>query len=164
MKEAFVIMVSSILERRCIVVLRSRTLINMDEHVMQEVNARKDDFTLVELPDVLDRIIVKVALYRTDLIVEHESVDEHRTDLTEKDRRYVLRVLCCQIKEDTLLTSFSCKECKTAVVVLVGISGLCISVDLIDEEYERLDVLSGHYESTYEVNDHSADTFRCTEL
>ena len=77
---------SSILERRRIVVLCSRALINMDEHVMQEVNARKYDFTLVELSDVLDRIIVKVALYRTDLIVEHESVDKHRTDLTEEDR------------------------------------------------------------------------------
>ncbi len=131
---------------------------------MQEINAREDNFTLVELSDVLDGVIIKVALYRTDLIVEHESVDEHRTDLSEEDRRYVLRVLCCQIKEYTLLTSFSCKECKAAVIVLVGISGLSISVYLIDEEYERLDVFSGHYESTYEVDDHAADTFGCTEL
>ena len=66
--------------------LRSRALVDMDEHVVQEVNARKDDFTLIELSYVLDRIIVKVALNCTDLIVEHESVDEHRTDLTEEDR------------------------------------------------------------------------------
>ena len=79
-------MLSSILELRCIVVLRSRALINMNEHVVQEVNARKDNFTLVELSDVFDRVIVEVALYCTDLIVEHESVDEHRTDLTEEDR------------------------------------------------------------------------------
>ena len=91
----------------------------MDEHVVQEVNTRKDNFTLIELSYVLDSIIVKVALYCTDLIVEHESVDEHRTDLTEEDWRYILRVLCCQVKEDTLLTSFSCKECKTAVIFLV---------------------------------------------
>ena len=66
--------------------LRSRALVYMDEHVVQEVNARKDNFTLVELSYVLDSVIVKVALYCTDLIVEHESVDEHRTDLTEEDR------------------------------------------------------------------------------
>ena len=82
--------------------LCSVTLVNMDEHVVQEVNTRKDNFTLVELSDVLDSVIVEVALYGMDLIVEHESVDEHRTDLTEEDRRYVLRVLCCQVKEDTL--------------------------------------------------------------
>ena len=122
--------------------LCSRALVNVNEHVVQEVNAREDNFTLVELSDVLDGIIVKVALNGFDLIVEHESVDEHRTDLTEEDRRYVLRVLCCQVKEDTLLTSFSCKECKAAVIVLVGISGLSISVYLVDEEYERCDVVT----------------------
>ena len=122
--------------------LCSRALVNMDEHVMQQVNAREDDFTLVELSDVLDSIIVEVALYGMDLIVEHESVDEHCTDLTEEDRRYVLRVLCCQVKEDTLLTSFSCEECKTAVIFLLGVSGLSISVNLVDEEYERADVVT----------------------
>ena len=50
---------------------------------MQEVNAGKDNLTLIELSDVFDRIIVKMAFYSTDLIVKHESVDEHRTDLTE---------------------------------------------------------------------------------
>ena len=45
----------------------------------------------------------------------------------------------------------------------VGISGLGISVYLIDEEYERADILSGHNECTYEVDDHAADTFGCTE-
>ena len=92
--------------------LRSRALVNMDEHVVQEVNARKDNFTLVELSDVLDGVIIEVALYRADLIVEHESVDEHRTDLTEEDRRYVLRVLRCQVKEDTLLThTYRSRQC-----------------------------------------------------
>ena len=129
-------------ELRSIVVLRSRALVNMDEHVVQEVNARKDNFTLVELSDVLDSVIVKVALNSFDLIVKHESVDEHRTDLTEEDRRYVLRVLCCQVKEDTLLTSFSCEECKTAVIFLFRISGLSVSVNLVDEEYERADVVA----------------------
>ena len=66
--------------------LCSRTLVYMDEHVVQEVNARKDDLTLIELSYMLDRIIVKVAFNGTDLIVKHESVDEHRTDLTEEDR------------------------------------------------------------------------------
>ncbi len=117
--------------------LCSRALSYMDEHVVQEVNTRKDNFTLIELSYVLDSIIVKVALYCTDLIVEHESVDEHRTDLTEEDRRYILRVLCCQVKEDTLLTSFSCKECKTAVIFLVGVSGLGISVYLSCRRYLR---------------------------
>ena len=136
----------------------------MDEHVVKEVNAREDDFTLIELSDVLESIIVKVALNGVDLIVEHESVDEHRTDLTEEDRRNVLRVLSCQVEEDTLLTSFSCEECKTAVIVLVRISGLGISVNLIDKEYEGVDILSGHNECTYEVDDHAADTFGSTEL
>ena len=122
--------------------LCSFTLVNMDEHVVQEVNTRKDNFTLVELSDVLDSVIVEVALYGMNLIVEHESVDEHCTDLTEEDRRYVLRVLCCQVKEDTLLTSFSCEECKTAVIFLLGVSGLSISVNLVDEEYERADVVT----------------------
>ena len=99
--------------------LGSLTLVNMNKHVMQEVNTGKDDLTLIELSDVFDRIIVKVAFYRPDLIIKHESVDEHRTDLTEKDRGNVLRVLCCEVKEDTLLTSFSCKECQTAVIFLV---------------------------------------------
>ena len=76
----------TISELRSIVVLCSRALVNMDEHVVQEVNAREDNFTLIELSDVLDSVIVKVALYCTDLIVEHESVDEHRTYLTEEDR------------------------------------------------------------------------------
>ena len=144
--------------------LCSRALVYVDKHVVQEVNAREDNFTLIELSYVLDSVIVKVALYCTDLIVEHESVDEHRTDLTEEDRRYVLRVLCCEVKEDTLLTSFSCKECKSAVIVLVGISGLGISVYLVNEEYEWADIFSGHYESAYEVDDHAADTFGSTEL
>ena len=144
--------------------LCSRALVYMDEHIVQEVNRSEDNFTLIELSYVLDSVIVKVALDCTDLIVEHESVDEHRTDLTEEDRRYVLRVLCCEVKEDTLFTSFSCEECKTAVILLVGISGLSISVNLIDEEYERADIISGHNECTYEVDDHAADTFGRTEL
>ena len=143
--------------------LCSRALVNMDEHVMQQVNAREDDFTLVELSDVLDSIIVEVALYRMDLVVEHESVDKECTYLTEEDRRYVLRVLCCEVEEDTLLTAFSCKECKTAVIFFLGVSGLGISVNLIDEEYERTDVVSADYEVTYEVNYHSTDTFCSTE-
>ena len=57
----------------------------MDEHVVQEVNTRKDNFTLIELPDMLDGVIIKVALCRTDLIVKHETVNEHCTDLTEED-------------------------------------------------------------------------------
>ena len=133
---------NTISELRRIVVLRSRALVNMNEHVVQEVNAREDNFTLVELSYVLDSVIVKVALNRFDLIVKHESVDEHRTDLTKEDRRYVLRVLCCEVKEDTLLTAFSCKECKTAVIFLLGVSGLSISVNLVDEEYERADVVT----------------------
>ena len=143
--------------------LCSRTLVDMDEHVMQQVDAREDNFTLVELSDVLDGIIVEVALYRMDLVVEHESVDKECTYLTEEDRRYILRVLCCEVKEDTLLTAFSCEECKTAVIFLIGVSGLGISVNLIDEEYEGADIVSCHYECTYEVDDHSADTFGCTE-
>ncbi len=66
--------------------LGSLTLVNMDKHVMQEIYTRKDNFTLVELSDVLDGIIVKVALYRPDLIVKHESVYQHSTDLTKEDR------------------------------------------------------------------------------
>ena len=114
----------------------------MDEHVMEEIDAREDDFALIELSDVLQSIIVKVALYRVDLIVEHETVDKDRTDLTEEDRRYVLRVLSREVKEDTLLTALSGEERKSAVEFLVGISGLGISVNLIDEEYERIDILT----------------------
>ena len=114
----------------------------MNEHVVQEVNTRKDNFTLIELPDMLDGVIIKVALYRTDLIVKHESVDEHGTDLTEQDRRYVLRVLSCQIQEDTLLTALTSEECETAVEFLIGISGLGISVNLIDEEDEGADIVT----------------------
>ena len=114
----------------------------MDEHVMQEVNTRQDNFTLVKLTYMLDGVIVQVALYRTDLIVKHESVDEHGTDLTEQDRRYVLRVLSCQIQEDTLLTSLTSEECETAVEFLIGISGLGISVNLIDEEDEGADIVT----------------------
>ena len=66
--------------------LRSRALVDMDEHVVQEVNAREDDLALVKLSDVLDSIIVEVAFYCTDLIVKHETVNEHCTDLTEEDR------------------------------------------------------------------------------
>ena len=138
----YFIVLISLLELRCSVVLCSGALVNMDEHVVQEVNARKDNFTLVELSDVLDSVIVEVALYGMDLIVEHESVDEHRTDLTEEYGRYVLGVLSCKVKEDTLLTSFSCEECETAVIFLLGVSGLGISVNLIDEEYERCDVVA----------------------
>ena len=75
----YFIVLISLLELRCSVVLCSGALVNMDEHVVQEVNTRKDNFTLVELSDVLDSVIVEVALYGMDLIVEHESVDEHRT-------------------------------------------------------------------------------------
>ena len=138
----YFIVLISLLELRCSVVLCSGALVNMDEHVMQEVNTRKDNFTLVELSDVLDRIIIKMALYCMDLIVKHESVDKERTYLTEENRGNVLRVLCCQIEEDTLLTSLSCKECKTAVELLIGVSGLGISVNLIDEEYKRCDVVA----------------------
>ena len=66
--------------------LCSRALVYMNEHVVQEVNAREDDLALVKLSDVLDGVIVEVAFYCTDLIVKHETVDEHRTDLTEEDR------------------------------------------------------------------------------
>ena len=54
---------------------------------------------------MLDRVIVKVAFNCLDLVIEHESVDQERTDLTEKDRGNVLRVLCGQLEEDTLATS-----------------------------------------------------------
>ena len=117
----YFIVLITLLELRCSVVLCSVTLVNMDEHVVQEVNTRKDNFTLVELSDVLDSVIVEVALYGMDLIVEHESVDQESTDLTEQDRRNVLRVLCCQVKEDTLLTSFSCNKGQTAVEFSLGI-------------------------------------------
>ena len=76
----------SVSELWCVVMLCSRALVYMDEHVVQEVNTSQDNFTLIELSYVLDRIIVKVALDCMDLIVEHESVDEHRTNLTEEDR------------------------------------------------------------------------------
>lgn len=66
--------------------LCSWALVYMDEHVVQEVNAREDDLALVKLSDVFDGIIVEVAFYCTDLIVKHETVDEHRTNLTEEDR------------------------------------------------------------------------------
>lgn len=58
----------------------------MDEHVVQEIDAGQDDLTLIELTHMLDRVIVKVALDGFDLVVEHESVDKYRTDLTEEDR------------------------------------------------------------------------------
>ena len=112
---------------------------------------------------MLDGIIVEVALYCPDLIVEHESVDEERTNLTEEDRRYVLRVLCCQIEEDTLLTALSCKECKTAMELSIRILGLGISVNLVDKEYEGDDIILSDYEVTYKVDYHSADTFSSTE-
>ena len=144
--------------------LCSRALSYMDEHVVEQVNTREDNFSLIELSYVLDGVIIELALYRVDLIVKHESVDKERTYLTEENRGNVLRVLCCQVKEDTLLTSFSCKECKTAVIFLVRVSGLGISVYLVDEEYERADLISGHNECTYEVDDHAADTFGSTEL
>ncbi len=104
-----------------------------------------------------------MALYYVDLVVEHESVDEHRTYLTEEDRGYVLGVLCRKVEEDTLLTALSCKECKSAVEFLVGISGLGVSVNLIDKEDEGVDVVAAHYEVTYEVDYHSTDTFGSTE-
>ena len=113
---------NKISKRRRLVILRSLTLINVDEHVMQQINAGEDDLALIELSDVLDGKIVKMALNCTDLIVEHESVDEDRTDLTKEDRRYILRCLCCQVKEDTLLTALSCEKCKAAVELLIGIS------------------------------------------
>ena len=131
---------------------------------MQEINARQDNFTLIKLTYMLYRIIVKMALYRMDLIVKHESVDKECTDLTEQDCRYVLRVLSCEVKEDTLLTSLSCKECKTAVEFLIGISGLSISVNLIDEEYEWIDIILSDNEVTYQVDNHTTDTFGSTEL
>ena len=101
--------------------LESLTLVNVDEHIVQEVDARQDDFTLIQLTYMLDGVIVEVALNCLDLIVEHESVNEERTDLTEQDGRNVLRVLCCQIEEDTLLTSFSCNEGNTAVEFSLGL-------------------------------------------
>ena len=91
----------------------------MYKHVVQEINAREDNFTLIKLSYMLDSIIVKMAVYGMDLIVQHKSVDEHRTDLTEEDRRYVLRVLRCQVKENTLLTSLSGEDGKAAVELLV---------------------------------------------
>ena len=66
--------------------LCSRTLVNVNEHVVQEVYACEDNFTLIEFSDMLDSIIIKVALYSMDLIVKHESVDQHRTNLTKEDR------------------------------------------------------------------------------
>ena len=149
---------------RCHVVLDPVALVDIDEHVVQQVDGRQNDFALVELTDVLDGIIVEVALYRTDLVIEHETVDEERTDLSEEDRRYVLRVLCCQIEEDTLLTALSCEERQTAVEFLLGILGLSISVDLVDEEDERIDVVFADDERADKVDDHASDTFCCTEL
>ena len=58
----------------------------MNEHIVQQVNAGKNNLTLIKLTYMLYRVIIQVALYRTDLIVKHESVDEHRTDLTKQDR------------------------------------------------------------------------------
>ena len=101
--------------------LQSLRLVYVNEDVMQQVDRGQDYFTLIELSDVLDRVIVKVSLNCLDLIVKHESVDEERTDLTEQDGRNVLRVLCCQIEEDTLLTAFSCDQCQTAVEFSFGI-------------------------------------------
>ena len=89
---------------------------------MEKINARQDNLTLIELSYMLDRVVIQVALNRPDLIVEHKSVDEHRTYLTEEDRRYVLRILSCKVKEETLLTSLSCEKCKSAVEFPVGIS------------------------------------------
>ncbi len=66
--------------------LGSFALVDVNEHVVQEVDRGQDDFTLIEFTYMLDSIIVKVALNSPDLIVEHESVDEERTDLTEQDR------------------------------------------------------------------------------
>ena len=105
-----------------------------------------------------------MALHRIDLIIKHKPVDQHGTDLTEKNRRYILRVLSRKIKEDTLLTSLSCKESKTAVELLIGISGLGISVNLIDKEYEGINIVTGHNIVAYEINYHTTDTFGSTEL
>ena len=139
---------SFLLQLRCLVVLQSLRLVNVNEDVMQQVDRGQDDFTLIELSDVLDRVIVKVAFNSLDLIVEHESVNEKRTDL---------------IKEDTLLTAFSCYQCKTAVEFSLGILGLRVSVNLIDEEDERIDVILLDNEVADEVDDHAADTFCRTE-
>ena len=72
---------------RCHVVLDPVALVNMDEHVVQQVDRRQDDFTLVELTNVLDSIIVEVALDRTDLVVEHETVDQERKEAPAKPVR-----------------------------------------------------------------------------
>ena len=58
----------------------------MDEHVVEEVNTGEDHFTLIELSYMLDGVVVQMALDGMDLIVEHETVDQHSTDLTEEDR------------------------------------------------------------------------------
>lgn len=146
-------------ELRSNVILRPVALVYMDEHVVEQVDARKDDLTLIQFPYMLDRVIIKVALDGMDLIVEHEPVDKERTYLTKEDRRYILRILCRQVKEYTLLTSLSCKERQSAVILLIGISGLRISVDLIDKEYEGADIVLCDNKITYEVDDHSSDTF-----
>ena len=144
--------------------LCSVALVDVDEHVVQEVDRGQDDFALVELSDVLDRVIVEVALNRLDLIVEHESVDEECTDLTEEDRRNVLRVLRGQVEEDTLLTAFSCNEGQAAVEFSFRILGLGISVNLVDEEDEWTDVFLLDDEVADEVDDHASDTFSGTEV
>ena len=96
-------------EKRCVVVLRSFRLLHLDKHVVEKVDARQDTLTLIEFADMFHRIVVKVILNRVDVVIEHESVNQKRTDLSEKHRRYVCRALCRQEKEDTLLTAFSCK-------------------------------------------------------
>ena len=97
------------------------------------------------------------------VFVDHESVDQKCTDLSEEYRRNILRVLRRQVKEYTLSTTFSCDKSQTAMELLVGISGLGVSMYLIDEEYERADIVTGHNKVTYEVDDHATDTFRRTK-
>ena len=66
--------------------LESVALVYMDEHVVQEVDAAEDHLALMEFADMLDGIIVKVSLDGADLVCEHQTVDQERTDLTEKYR------------------------------------------------------------------------------
>ena len=66
--------------------LESFALVDVDEDVVQQVDARQDNFTLIQLTYMLDSVIVEVALNSLDLVVEHESVDQECTDLTEEDR------------------------------------------------------------------------------
>ena len=82
----FKFLLMTVSEVRCLVVLCSVTLVDMDEHILKEVDRCEDSLTLIELTYMLDGVVVEMVLNSPDLIVEHESVDDHGTDLTEEDR------------------------------------------------------------------------------